>query len=250
MSEISKIEWTESTWNPVTGCTKISPGCKNCYAQTFAERFRNVDGHPYQQGFDITLRPERLNLPLRWKKPKMIFVNSMSDLFLQEIPDEYIDKVFVSMESADRHTFQVLTKRAERMVDWTSKKYGIDESMLPANIWIGVSVEDENYNYRIELLQKIPASIKFISFEPLLGSVNLTSEHLKGIDWVIVGGESGPKARKMQKEWIDNIFQTCQEAGVPFFFKQWGAFDSEGKKVGKKKAGRLYLGRTWDEKPS
>ncbi|HYQ86960.1 MAG TPA: phage Gp37/Gp68 family protein [Bacteroidota bacterium] len=228
MSAKSPIEWTDSTWNPVTGCTKISPGCKHCYAETFAERFRGVPGHPYEQGFDLKLWPERLKMPLRWKEPKMIFVNSMSDLFHEKVPDEFVRKIFDVMVKADQHIFQVLTKRSERLMAWTRENYRfINEKIngrqrLPKNIWLGVSVENQEYTSRIVHLQKVPARIRFLSIEPLLGPVKLTAAMLRGIHWVIVGGESGPGARPMEKAWVDSIRLQCKAYYVPFFFKQWG----------------------------
>ena len=234
MSEKSAIEWTDSTWNPVTGCTKVSPGCKHCYAETFAERWRGIPDHPYEQGFDLRLWPERLDLPLSWKKPRTIFVNSMSDLFHEKVPLSFIRKVFRTMKRAEWHTFQVLTKRAERLaavgpkLDW------------PSNVWIGVSVETAKYLYRIDMLRDIPGAVRFLSLEPLLGSLGRLN--LTGIDWVIVGGESGPRARPLDPEWVRATRDQCLGAGVPFFFKQWGG-------VQKKKAGRVLDGRTWDELP-
>ena len=214
MSEKSAIEWTDSTWNPVTGCTKVSPGCKHCYAEAFAERWRGVRDHPYEQGFDLRLRPERLDLPLTWKKPRTIFVNSMSDLFHEKVPLAFVRKVFRTMEQADSHTFQVLTKRAERLASIASKL------RWPSNVWIGVSVETTKYLYRIDMLRHVPNAIRFLSLEPLLGP--LGNLDLAGINWVIVGGESGPGARPMKPEWVRPIRDQCLEAGVPFFFKQWG----------------------------
>jgi protein gp37 len=276
LAEKSSIEWTDSTWNPVTGCTKISPGCKHCYAETFAERFRGVPGHPYEQGFDLKLWPERLEMPLRWsttlssrglveKEPKtrlaegsprrMIFVNSMSDLFHERVPDEYIQQVFDVMIKANQHTFQLLTKRSERMMEWTRENYRfVNEKMngrllLPKHIWLGVSVENQKYTSRITHLQQVPACVRFLSIEPLLGPVELNASLLRGIHWVIVGGESGHKARPMNPDWAISIQRRCREQGVPFFFKQWGAFNAEGEKVGKKAAGRILKGRTWDEMP-
>lgn len=234
MSEKSAIEWTDSTWNPVTGCTKVSPGCKHCYAETFAERWRGIPDHPYEQGFDLRIWPERLDLPLSWKKPRIIFVNSMSDLFHEKVPLTFIRKVFRTMKKADWHTFQVLTKRAERLATVVPK---LD---WPSNVWIGVSVETTKYLYRIDMLRDIPGAVRFLSLEPLLGP--LDQLNLTGIDWVIVGGESGPGARPLDPEWVRTIRDQCCDAGVPFFFKQWGG-------VQKKKAGRVLDGRTWDELP-
>jgi len=255
MSLQSNIEWTDATWNPVTGCTKISPGCKNCYAETFAERFRGVPGHPYEQGFDLKLWPERLEMPLRWKEPKMIFVNSMSDLFHERIPDEFISKVFDVMCRADHHIFQVLTKRSERMMQWTRQNFRFVNNamngrpLLPRHIWLGVSVENQEYTLRIKHLQRAPAQIRFLSIEPLLGPVELGSALLRGIHWVIVGGESGHKARRMDPSWAINIQNECHRHGVAFFFKQWGAFNAGGERVGKNAAGRILNGQTWNEMP-
>lgn len=239
MSGKSKIEWTDATWNPVRGCLKISPGCKNCYAETFAERFRGVPGHPYEQGFDVRLVPERLFDPLRWTRPKMIFVNSMSDLFQDAVPDEYIVAVARIMEMADWHTYQVLTKRADRMRQMLSTQLRF--AARATHIWWGVSVEDKQYGLpRIEHLRATPAQVRFLSIEPLLE--NLGPVDLRGIHWAIVGGESGPRARPMEKRWVETIRDQCKEAGVPFFFKQWGGFQ-------KKKTGRLLDGRLYDERP-
>ena len=255
MASRSHIEWTDSTWNPVTGCTKVSPGCKHCYAETFSERFRGVPGHPYEQGFDLKLWPERLEMPLRWKEPKMIFVNSMSDLFHERVPDGYIKQVFDVMIRADHHVFQVLTKRSGQMMEWTRKNYRhVNEKvngnpLLPKNIWLGVSVENQRYTTRIPDIQKSPARVRFLSIEPLLGPVELTASMLRGIHWVIVGGESGHKARPVKPEWVLAVQESCRRNGVPFFFKQWGTFDADGRRVGKKSAGRLLNGRTWDEMP-
>jgi len=230
----TKIEWTGSTWNPITGCVKISPGCMNCYAERMAKRLQAMRQPNYADGFKPTLHYHALELPLKWKKPQTIFVNSMSDLFLKGIPIQFIQKVFEVMRRANWHTFQVLTKRAERLVDMSN---GLSWS---PNIWMGVTVENKNYAFRIDYLRKTEASIKFLSLEPLLGPIpNLD---LKGIDWVIVGGESGPGARPMKPEWVLDIRNQCRRAGVPFFFKQWGG-------VNKKKAGRELEGRTWDELP-
>jgi protein gp37 len=255
MSDGSTIEWTDATWNPVTGCTKISPGCKFCYAEKFAERFRGVAGHPYEQGFDLRLWPDRLALPLNWKTPRMVFVNSMSDLFHDDIPDAYVGSVFDVMEAATLHTFQVLTKRADRMVAWTSKRYrtsqqsGGTKRPWPSNVWAGVSVESNKYLDRIEQLRRVPASIRFISFEPLLELVDIAPTLLRDIHWVIVGGESGPGARRMEAEWARHIHRACRKADVAFFFKQWGAFNPSGRRVGKKVAGRILDGKTWSEFP-
>lgn len=240
MSDGSSIEWTEATWNPVTGCTKVSPGCAHCYAETFAERFRGVPGHPYENGFDLQLRPERLELPLTWKRPRKIFVNSMSDLFHADVPDEYIQGVFDTMARADWHEFQVLTKRPDRAAALA------DRLPWPDNVWMGTSVENQRWTCRIDELRKIPAKVRFLSCEPLLGPLDLD---LTDIHWVIVGGESGPRARPMKEAWADSIRRQCEGAGVAFFFKQWGAFNCDGKRVGKGKAGRELVGRTWDGLP-
>lgn len=234
MATNSRIEWTDATWNPVRGCTKISPGCKHCYAERFAERFRGVQGHPFEQGFDLRLVPEKVNEPLHWKRPQRIFVNSMSDLFHDEVPLSYIKRVFAVMNQADWHQYQVLTKRAERLEELSSQ--------LPwaPHIWMGVSVENEDYLWRIDHLRRTKAHLKFLSIEPLLGPLGKIS--LRGIDWVIVGGESGPGARPMQSSWLTDIKDQCLRAGVAFFFKQWGG-------VQKKRYGRQLEGRTWDEMP-
>jgi len=239
MSNHSKIEWTEATWNPVRGCTKISPGCKHCYAETFAERFRGVKGHPYEKGFDLRLVPEKLNEPLLWSQPKIVFVNSMSDLFHVEVPEEYIAEVAKVMKSASWHTFQVLTKRADRLRQLLDGKLRF-AAELP-NVWWGVSVENKKHGVpRIDHLRQINCAVRFLSIEPLLedvGEIDLT-----GIDWVIVGGESGPGARRMESKWVEGILKQCRRSGVPFFFKQWGG-------VQKKKLGRKLHGRTYDAMP-
>ncbi|HEY2931026.1 MAG TPA: phage Gp37/Gp68 family protein [Acidobacteriota bacterium] len=236
MAYASAIEWTESTWNPVTGCTKISPGCKFCYAERFSERFRGVPGHPFEQGFDLKLHPERLNQPLHWKRPRIIFVNSMSDLFHEDIPTEYVCQVFQVMRRASHHTFQVLTKRPERLRDFCDAYIGD----VPTNVWIGVSVENQKYTWRIDYLRKVNAHVRFLSCEPLLGPLEL---NLKGIHWVIVGGESGPGARPMNPQWVRDIREQCTRAKIPFFFKQWGG-------VHKSKTGRTLDRRIWDEMPA
>lgn len=240
MSDKSAIEWTDATWNPIRGCTKISPGCKHCYASTFAERFRGVPGHPYEQGFDLRLVPEKLEEPLRWAKPRNIFVNSMSDLFQEDVPTDYVLSVADVMKRANWHVFQVLTKRSQRMRDMLGRE--LRQIAALSHIWWGVSVEDRKYGVpRIDHLRDSPAIVRFLSVEPLLedlGSINLA-----GIDWVIVGGESGPRARPMKQEWVTSILDQCQAANVPFFFKQWGG-------VRKKKAGRQLNGRTYDYMPS
>jgi protein gp37 len=235
----SKIEWTDATWNPVRGCTKISPGCKHCYAETFAERFRGVKGHPYEQGFDLRLVPEKLTEPFSWRSPKLVFVNSMSDLFHEEVPDEYIEMVCRVMVTANWHTFQVLTKRSERMRDLLSNRLRFAAEQ--DHIWWGVSVEDKRYGLpRIPHLQTAPARVRFLSIEPLLE--NLGRFDLSGISWAIVGGESGPGARPMHREWVVSIRELCREHHVPFFFKQWGG-------VRKSKNGRILDDRTHDDYP-
>lgn len=253
MAEHSTIEWTDATWNPVTGCTKVSPGCLHCYAEQFAERFRGVAGHPYEQGFDLKLWPDRLELPLRWKNPRMIFVNSMSDLFHEKVPDQYIEQVFDVMGRASHHTFQLLTKRSQRMAEWTEARYSLKKSggkkLWPRNIWAGVSVEIEPYTDRITDLQRVPASTRFLSVEPMLGPVQLNARRLRGIHWVIVGGESGHGARPMDPEWARAVREACHSAGVAFFFKQWGAHNARGERVGKKAAGRSLDGRVWNQLP-
>lgn len=241
MSANSHIEWTESTWNPVTGCTQISPGCANCYAKTFAERFRGVPGHPYEMGFDLTLRQARIRQPLEWKKSKLIFVNSMSDLFHEEVPDDFIKEVFDTMNDASWHRFQLLTKRPERLVAMQ------DQLSFPENLWVGVSVENQRWTSRIDELRKIKAHVRFLSCEPLLGP--LEAIDLQNIHWVIVGGESGHGARRMNPEWPRAIRDQCLDQDVPFFFKQWGAFDEEGIRRSKAATGRLLDMRTWNELP-
>jgi protein gp37 len=239
MSDGSAIEWTDATWNPVRGCTKVSPGCKHCYAETFAERWRGIPDHPYGQGFDLRLVPEKLTEPLRWKRPRRVFVNSMSDLFQDGVPVEFITRVFETMNRADWHTYQVLTKRADRMHEVTRALPR--ELVGRANIWLGVSVEDRRYGLpRVDLLREVPAAVRFLSIEPLLedlGAIDLT-----GIHWVIVGGESGPGARPMRESWVRSVQTQCERQGVPFFFKQWGG-------VQKRKTGRELDDRTWDEFP-
>jgi protein gp37 len=230
----TKIEWTESTWNPVTGCTKISTGCKNCYAERMAKRLQAMGQYNYRNGFQLTCHPHVLDLPLQWKKPQMIFVNSMSDLFHKYVPQEFILKIFNTMNRASQHTFQILTKRASRLEN-LSQLLTWDE-----NIWMGVTVENSDYKERIDFLRKTEAFIKFLSFEPLLEDIGILD--LKNIDWVIVGGESGPGARPIKASWVRNIREQCNKQNVSFFFKQWGG-------VNKKKSGRTLDGRTWDEIP-
>jgi protein gp37 len=234
MAERSAIEWTDATWNPVRGCTKVSPGCKHCYAERFSERFRGVPGHPFEQGFDLRLLPEALGLPLQWKKAKRIFVNSMSDLFHESVPDSFIEDVIQAMSETPRHTYQTLTKRADRMAAFAR------QHCLPANVWLGVSVETCDYYGRIRALTSTDAAVRFLSLEPLLGPMeNLP---LANVDWVIVGGESGPGSRPMQHRWVLDIRDQCVASGVPFFFKQWGG-------VRRAATGRMLDGRTWDEMP-
>jgi protein gp37 len=240
MADHSKIEWTDATWNPVRGCTKISPGCKHCYAETFAERFRGTPGHPYERGFDLRLVPEKLSEPLRWKSRKMVFVNSMSDLFHDEVPDEYIVAVARVMVMTGWHTFQVLTKRAERLHLLLKTK--LHFAAHRPHIWWGVSVEDRHYGVpRIDELRATPARVRFLSIEPLLEDIGPLN--WEGIHWAIVGGESGPGFRPMEKAWVVSIKNGCRKAGVPFFFKQWGGFP-------KGKAGRMLDGHTYDELPA
>lgn len=234
MAQKSPIEWTESTWNPLTGCTKISPGCKHCYAERMALRLRAMGQRNYRNGFSLTLHESALELPLRWKKPQTIFVNSMSDMFHQRVPREFIGRAFDVMNRAHWHRFQVLTKRADRLANLSA------ELNWSGNIWMGVSVESEAYSTRIDYLRESGAMVKFLSLEPLLGP--LDKLQLNGIDWVIVGGESGPGARPMMCEWVTSIRDQCVNAHVPFFFKQWGG-------VHKKRYGRMLEGRTWDEMP-
>jgi protein gp37 len=239
MSSHSSIEWTDATWNPVRGCTKISPGCARCYAETFAERFRGVVGHPYEQGFDLRLVPERLSDPLRWTKPKMVFVNSMSDLFHEEVPEEYIVKVARIMAAANWHTYQVLTKRSERLLELL--KHDLRFAAELPHVWWGVSVENRRHGLpRIGHLRAAPALIRFLSIEPLLEDLGLLD--LRRISWVIVGGESGPGARPMKKEWVLAIRDQCLSSDVPFFFKQWGGFP-------KNRLGRELDGHNYDQIP-
>jgi len=239
MAEHSAIEWTDATWNPVRGCTKISPGCAHCYAEVFAERFRGVPGHPYEQGFDLKLIPEKLLEPARWNASKMVFVNSMSDLFHHDVPDAYIGRVAEVMSRVNWHTYQVLTKRSSRLKELLSSR--LQKAAEQTHIWWGVSVEDRKYGLpRIEALKESRAKMRFLSVEPLLE--DLGEIDLRGIHWVIVGGESGRKARPIKSEWVENIMDQCRSLDVPFFFKQWGG-------VQKKRTGRLLNGRTYDEFP-
>ncbi|MFN9093035.1 MAG: DUF5131 family protein [Alphaproteobacteria bacterium] len=239
MADGSAIEWTDATWNPVTGCTKITAGCANCYAARFSERFRGVTGHPFERGFDLTLRPDRILQPLSWRRPRMIFVNSMSDLFHKEIPREFIDRVFDTMEAASWHVFQVLTKRSTLMRNYLQHRY--HDVKPPPHIWLGVSVENGAATKRIKHLQQSPASIRFLSIEPLIGPVGTMD--LAGIHWVIAGGESGPNARPMHIDWARDIRDQCAKSGVAFFFKQWGG-------IRPKSGGRALDGREWNELPN
>lgn len=235
MATNSHIEWTDATWNPVTGCTKISPGCKNCYAERLAIRLKAMGQANYRNGFKLTLQPQMLELPLRWKTPKRIFVNSMSDLFHKDVPTDYIKRVFETMNNADWHQYQVLTKRSDRVLELC------EELDWSPQIWMGASVENEKYKFRIDELRKTKAHVKFLSLEPLLGP--LGKLELSWIDWVIVGGESGPGARAVKPEWVTEIRDQCVASGIAFFFKQWGG-------VQKSKTGRTLDGRTWDEMPA
>lgn len=248
MSLQSAIEWTNATWNPVTGCTEVSPGCDNCYAKTFAERWRGIPGHHFEQGFDLRIWPTRLSYPLKWKKPQRIFVNSMSDLFHQDVPNEFVLDVFEVMAKADWHTFQILTKRPGRLVrlipqitDRISQTMELESSLWPKHIWVGVSVETLKYSWRVDYLRQVPAHVRFISAEPLLGS--LRDIDITDIHWVITGGESGVNHRECNAEWVRELRDLCQKQGVAFFFKQWGGRTW-------KSGGRLLDDRTWDEFPS
>lgn len=243
MATASNIEWTEQTWNPVTGCTKVSPGCKNCYAETMARRLRAMGAPGYDRGFKLTLQPARLLQPVERKRPTVWFVNSMSDLFHEDIPDAFIDQVFTTIRRTPQHTYQILTKRAERLSEYFSSRD------TPRNVWLGVSVENRKHGKpRIDHLRRVPASIRFLSIEPLLE--DLGELDLADIHWVIVGGESGPKARPMKPEWARQIQRQCAEAGVAYFFKQWGTWGSDGRKRTKHANGRHLDGRTWDQYPS
>lgn len=234
MAQLSPIEWTDATWNPVTGCTKVSPGCKFCYAERMAKRLAAMEQTRYRNGFQTTLQEDLVDLPLGWRKPRRIFVNSMSDLFHEKVPADFIERVFAVMERAHWHVFQVLTKRADRLLELAP------HLPWPSNVWVGVSVESEAFQWRVERLAQVPAAVKFLSVEPLLGPI----PHLpvRGIDWVIVGGESGPGARPMEANWVRTIRDRCSAEGVPFFFKQWGG-------VRKAKTGRTLDDRTWDQMP-
>lgn len=231
MADRSTIEWTDATWNSVTGCTQVSPGCDHCYALAFAERFRGVKDHPYEQGFDLKMWPERLNLPFSWKRPRRIFVNSMSDLFHEDVPDEFIQRIFDVMTRADWHVYQLLTKRPHRLVRMARKL------PWPVHVWAGVSVETNRYAWRADLLRRVPAAVRFISAEPLLGPLDRLC--LEGIDWVITGGESGPRHRPCEYGWVSELRDRCAQEGTAFFHKQWGGRTP-------KAGGRTIDGRTWD----
>lgn len=235
MAAHSAIEWTEASWNPSTGCSEVSPGCAHCYAKTFAERWRGVEGHPYEQGFDLKLWHDRVGLPLTWKRPKLIFVNSMSDLFHEAIPFDFIASVFRTMVAADHHVFQVLTKRHERLAELAP------DLLWPANVWMGVTIENRRFVDRADFLRKVPAAVRFISAEPLLGPLDGLDLH--DIDWLIAGGESGPRHRRCDPEWIRALRDRCVAEDVAFFMKQWGGHRPKSK-------GRELDGRTWDEMPT
>ena len=235
MSQNSSIEWTESTWNPVTGCTPLSDGCINCYALRMAKRLKAMGNSRYSNGFSVTLHHDLIDLPLKWKKPRKVFVNSMSDLFHKKVPEKFIQQIFNTMSRSQQHTFQILTKRAERLAAIASK------INWPNNVWMGVTVESGEYTHRIDLLRNISAAVKFLSIEPMIGPVE--NLDLNGIQWVIVGGESGPGSRTMKQEWVESIRDQCLQVDVPFFFKQWGG-------TNKKKAGRLINGEEWSQYPT
>ncbi|TRZ65061.1 MAG: phage Gp37/Gp68 family protein [Rhodocyclaceae bacterium] len=242
MTTKSSIEWTEQTWNPTTGCTKISPGCKHCYAEVMAGRLHAMGAPGYENGFKLTILPGRLVQPMQRKKPTVYFVNSMSDLFHDDIPDQFLDQVFSVIRQTPQHTYQILTKRAERLPEYFMNRG------CPKNVWLGVSVEDRQYGApRIDYLRQVDAHIRFLSVEPLLEDVG--EMDLTGIHWVIVGGESGPKARPMKPEWVENVKHQADEAGAAFFFKQWGGWGADGVKRHKKVNGRIFRGRTWDGYP-
>ena len=246
MADKSAIEWTDATWNPVTGCTKVSQGCKHCYAERLSERFRGTPGHPYEHGFDVQLRPERLDMPGRWRKPRRVFVASMGDLFHEDVPVAFVDRVFEAMERADQHTYQILSKRPERMAEYTAGRYGLREpweARPPRHIWCGTSIELVGHADRLEALRDTVAAVRFVSFEPLLGPV--AGVDLSGVDWAIVGGESGPGARPMAVEWARGLRDQCtgHRPRVAFFFKQWGGRTP-------KAGGDALDGRTWHEYPA
>ena len=237
----SKIEWTEATWNPTTGCNKVSAGCKNCYAETMAKRLQSMGTHGYENGFEFTLMPERLDAPKKVKKPTRFFVNSMSDLFHEEMPFEYLDEIFTVMEETPRHQYQMLTKREEILEKYFSTR------KVPNNVWLGATVESAKTKHRIDVLRKIKAKIRFLSVEPL---IEATGElNLENIHWVIVGGESGPKARPMDPEWAIDVQRQCDDQNVSFFFKQWGTWGADGVRRSKKANGRILMGKEWNEEP-
>ena len=238
MSAGTRIEWTDATWNPVTGCDKVGPGCDNCYAERIAERFRGTPGHPFESGFDLTLRPERLEQPRRWRNPRRVFVNSMSDLFHKDIPAPFVDSVFDVMEDVGRHVFQVLTKRSSLMRDYALSRYA--SRSPPDNVWMGVSVENKRYASRIAHLRQTPAAVRFVSFEPLIGPVE--GVDLAGVHWVIAGGESGPRARPADERWFADLRDACLRQNVAFFFKQWGG-------IRPRSGGKTLQGREWREFP-
>lgn len=235
MARVTSIEWTEMTWNPVTGCVKVSPGCKHCYAETLSKRLKAMGAERYRNGFSVAMHEDLVELPMKWKRSRIVFVNSMSDLFQEQVPLTFIRRVFETMAQCPQHQFQVLTKRAERLAELAS------ELPWSRNVWMGASVESQEYTYRSRLLRAVPAAVRFLSVEPLLGRIDRLP--LKGIHWVIVGGESGPGARPMKQIWVENIFNQCRDHGVPFFFKQWGG-------VQKHRTGRELFGRTFDEMPA
>jgi len=235
MARVTNTEWTEMTWNPVTGRAQVIPGCKHCYAETLAKRLKAMGAERYREGFQVTTHDDLIDLPIKWKRPRVVFVNSMSDLFQEQVPLDFIRRVFETMNQCPQHQFQVLTKRADRLVELRGHlNWG-------TNIWMGVSIENQEYAYRSKLLRSVPANIRFLSVEPLLGEISALP--LNGIHWVIVGGESGPGARPMKPEWVETIFRQCREQGVPFFFKQWGG-------VQKHRTGRELFGQTFDEMPA
>lgn len=238
----SKIEWTEATWNPSTGCNKVSAGCKNCYAETMAKRLQAMGAPGYENGFEFTLMPERLDMPLKIKKPTRFFVNSMSDLFHEKMPFDFLDRVFQVIRQTPQHSYQILTKREQILRDYCRNR------IMPDNVWLGVSVESAKTKHRIDVLRSIPANIRFLSIEPLIADVG--ELNLRGIHWVIVGGESGPKARPMQPGWAASVQKQCTQQKVAFFFKQWGAWGADGIKRSKKANGRIFLGQEWNEEPS
>ena len=238
MADGSAIEWTHSTWNPVTGCTKVSAGCDNCYAERFSERFRGVAGHPFESGFDLTLRPERIDQPKRWRRPRMIFVNSMSDLFHKEIPDAFVSRVFDTMETAHWHVYQILTKRSSLMREFVNRRYR--DRPAPPHIWLGVSIESSSVMSRLRHLKQTRAAVRFVSFEPLLGPVGTLN--LSGIHWAIAGGESGPRARPVDISWLRELRDQCVTQSVAFFFKQWGGRTP-------KSGGNSLDGRQWLQYP-